>query len=76
LFNTFTAVLPSDKPRYLVMITLDEPQAVPGTFGFATSGWNAAPTAGKLITRIAPMLGVEPRFDLPPAERLILAKGQ
>jgi cell division protein FtsI (penicillin-binding protein 3) len=75
LLTTFTAVLPADKPRYLVMIMLDEPQPLKETFGFATSGWNAAPTAGKVITRIAPMLGVEPRFDLPPAERLILAKG-
>jgi cell division protein FtsI (penicillin-binding protein 3) len=36
---------------------------------------NAAPTAGKVIARIAPMLGLEPRLDLPLAERLILAKG-
>jgi cell division protein FtsI (penicillin-binding protein 3) len=27
-----------------------------------------------VIARIAPMLGIEPRFDLPPAEQLILAK--
>jgi cell division protein FtsI (penicillin-binding protein 3) len=26
-----------------------------------------------VIERIAPLLGVEPRFDLPPADRLILA---
>jgi cell division protein FtsI (penicillin-binding protein 3) len=32
------------------------------------------PTAGRVIARIAPMLGLEPRFDLPPAEQLILAK--
>ena len=44
------------------------------THGFATSGWNAAPTAGKVIARIAPLLGIEPRFDLPPSEQLILAK--
>ena len=74
LLTTFTAVLPADKPRYLLLIMLDEPQALPETHGFATSGWNAAPTAGKVIARIAPMLGIEPRFDLPPAEQLILAK--
>jgi cell division protein FtsI (penicillin-binding protein 3) len=67
------AVLPADKPRYLVTILLDEPQAVPGTYGFATSGWNAAPTAAKIIARVAPMLGLEPRLDLPPAGELILA---
>ena len=62
-----------DKPRYQVMITLDEPQPLKETHGYATSGWNAAPTAGKVIARIAPMLGLEPRFDLAPADQLILA---
>ena len=74
LLNTFTAIMPADKPRYQLLIMLDEPQGLPETHGFATSGWNAAPTAGKVIARIAPMLGIEPRFDLPPAEQLILAK--
>jgi cell division protein FtsI (penicillin-binding protein 3) len=73
LLTTFMAVLPSDQPRYLVTILLDEPQAAPGTYGFATSGWNAAPTAGRIIERVAPMLGLEPRLDLPPADQLILA---
>ena len=74
LLTTFIAVLPADKPRYLFLIMLDEPQALPETHGYATSGWNAAPTAGKVIARIAPLLGLEPRFDLPPADQLILAK--
>ena len=73
LLNSFTAVLPADKPRYLVLIMLDEPQAVPGTYGFATSGWNAVPTGGAVIARIAPLLGIEPRFELAPADKLILA---
>jgi cell division protein FtsI (penicillin-binding protein 3) len=74
VLNTFTAILPADKPRYQLLIMLDEPQGLPETHGFTTSGWNAAPTAGKVIARIAPMLGIEPRFDLPPADQLILAK--
>jgi cell division protein FtsI (penicillin-binding protein 3) len=73
LLTTFMAVLPADKPRYLVTILLDEPQPTPETHGFATSGWNAAPTAAKIIARVAPMLGLEPRLDLPPADQLILA---
>ena len=73
VLTDFTAVLPADKPRYLLLIMLDEPQALPETHGFATSGWNAVPTGGAVIARIAPMLGVEPRFDLPPADQLILA---
>jgi cell division protein FtsI (penicillin-binding protein 3) len=74
LLTSFTAILPADVPRYQLLIMLDEPQPTPETHGYATSGWNAAPTAGRVIARIAPMLGIEPRFGLPPAERLILAK--
>jgi cell division protein FtsI (penicillin-binding protein 3) len=73
LLTTFMAVLPADKPRYLITLLLDEPKGLPETHGFATSGWNAAPTAAKIISRIAPMLGLEPRLDLPPADQLILA---
>jgi cell division protein FtsI (penicillin-binding protein 3) len=76
LLNSFTAVLPADNPRYLLLIMLDEPKATPETHGYATSGWNAVPVGGAVISRIAPLLGIEPRFDLPPSERLILAKGR
>jgi cell division protein FtsI (penicillin-binding protein 3) len=31
------------------------------------------PTGGAVIARIAPLLGIQPRFDLPPADQLILA---
>lgn len=71
--NAFTAVFPMDDPKYQLLIMLDEPQSLKETYGFITSGWNAVPTGGNVIARIAPLLGVEPRFDLPPADRLILA---
>ena len=73
LLTTFTAILPSDQPRYQLLIVLDEPRPTPETRGYATSGWNAVPTAGRVIARIAPLLGVQPRFDLPAADRLILS---
>ena len=74
LMTDFMAVLPADQPRYLLLIMLDEPKAVEGTHGFATAGWNAGPTAGKVMARVAPLLDIEPRFDLPDADHLILAK--
>jgi cell division protein FtsI (penicillin-binding protein 3) len=73
VLTAFTAIIPADNPRYQLLIMLDEPQPLKETFGFITSGWNAVPTAANVITRVAPLLGIEPRFDLPPPDRLILA---
>jgi cell division protein FtsI (penicillin-binding protein 3) len=73
VLTDFMAVLPADQPRYLLLIMLDEPQALPETHGFKTSGWNAVPTGGAVVARIAPLLGIQPRLDLPPADQQILA---
>src|SRR3982075_3314304 len=73
VLNSFTAIIPADNPQFQLLVMLDEPKALPETHGFITSGWNAVPTGGKVIARIAPLLGVEPRFDLPPSDRLIRA---
>jgi cell division protein FtsI (penicillin-binding protein 3) len=73
VLNSFTAIMPADNPQFQVLVMLDEPKPLPETHGFITSGWNTVPTGGKVIARIAPLLGVVPRFDLPPSERLILA---
>ena len=73
VLNSFTAIVPADNPQFQVLVMLDEPKPLPETHGFITSGWNAVPTGGKVIARIAPLLGLEPRFDLPPSDRLILA---
>jgi cell division protein FtsI (penicillin-binding protein 3) len=73
VLNSFTAIVPADNPQFQVLVMLDEPKPLPETHGFLTSGWNAVPTGGKVIARIAPLLGIEPRFDLPPSDRLILA---
>jgi cell division protein FtsI (penicillin-binding protein 3) len=73
VLTDFMAVLPADHPRYLLLIMLDEPHATPETHGFTTSGWNAVPTGGAVVARIAPLLDIEPRLDLPTADQLILA---
>ena len=56
LVTSFVAAFPHSDPRYVMIVTLDEPQPVEGTYGYATAGWNAAPTAGKIVERIGPML--------------------
>jgi cell division protein FtsI (penicillin-binding protein 3) len=76
VLTDFMAIMPADHPRYLLLIMLDEPQKLPETENFNTSGWNAVPVGGRVVARIAPLLGIEPRMDLPPADQLILASGR
>ena len=76
VLTSFTAILPADKPRYLVLIMLDEPEGSAETHGFRTSGWNAVPTGAAVISRIAPLRDIEPRFDLPKADQLLLASAK
>ena len=70
--NSFIGAFPMDDPTYAILVMLDEPQGLPETYGFATAGWNAVPTAGKVIKRVAPLLGIEPQ--LTEVERIKLAK--
>ena len=72
VLTTFIGAFPMEKPNYAIFVMLDEPQAIPGTYGFNTAGWNAVPTAAKIIERVAPMLGVEPQFT--PEDLAKLAK--
>jgi cell division protein FtsI (penicillin-binding protein 3) len=64
-FTTFTAIVPADKPKYLFLVVYDEPQGTAETHGFATAAWNAGAVTGRVIDRIAPILGIPPRFDQP-----------
>lgn len=68
-FNTFVAGFPMHNPRYIVQVMVDEPKGNKSSFGFATAGWTAAPAAGRIISRIAPMLGVQPVDENAPAMR-------
>ena len=68
---SFAAVFPAtgaltDK-RYLVYVLLDNPHPAADTAGFATAGFTAAPTAGAVINRIAPFLGVQRVLPAPGA---------
>ena len=58
LRTSFLAAFPMDKPRYLVFVLLDQPHGIAATGGFALAGQTAAPLAGRVIARIAPLLGV------------------
>ena len=56
VLTTFMAITPADKPRYLFLTVMDEPQATPETKGHTEAAWNAGAVAGKLITRTMPLL--------------------
>ncbi|MBC8036337.1 MAG: penicillin-binding protein 2 [Rhizobiales bacterium] len=68
--TSFIGAFPMEDPKYLLLVMLDEPKATPETYGFATSGWNAVPAGGRIVERIAPMLGVEPTFTPEDIEKL------
>jgi cell division protein FtsI (penicillin-binding protein 3) len=75
LLNSFLSVFPTDAPEYLVLVMLDEPKRVRETNNEATAGVNAAPTVGKIVARIAPILGVQPKLpgDQPKFDAKVLA---
>ena len=60
--SSFAALFPANSPEYVVLIVLDDPRVLRGDGG-AAAAWNAAPLAGRVIERIAPILGVLPEFD-------------
>lgn len=59
--SSFAAVFPEDGPQYALIVTLDNPKARPGRG--ATAAGSAAPVAGRIIERVAPLLEVTPRFE-------------
>jgi cell division protein FtsI (penicillin-binding protein 3) len=63
----FTSVFPMNAPRYAVYMMVDEPHGNKSTYGYSTAGWVAAPAAGRVIARIAPMLGMLPDIQDAPA---------
>ncbi len=60
LVATFAAAFPMDRPRYVIIAMLDEPQGTSATSGQRTAAWNTAPLVGRLVPRIGPLLGVMP----------------
>ena len=60
MISSFVAAFPMEKPQYVVMVMLFKPQATEETKNEITAGMNAAPTAGRIIARVAPLLGILP----------------
>ena len=60
LLSSFIGAFPITDPRYLVMISIDEPHGNKQSAGFATGGWAAAPGVGRVVQRMAPLMGIQP----------------
>ena len=60
---TFAAMFPAHDPKYVLIVTLDEPSVIAHGEERRTAGWTAVPVAGEMIGRIAPLLGLRPQVE-------------
>lgn len=60
--NFFASAFPLDNPRYAMVIMVDEPKSENPQSG-TTAGWNAGTVTGRIVQRVAPMLGIAPDFS-------------
>ena len=67
----FIGAFPMHAPRYAVYVMVDEPKPNARSHGYATAGWVAAPAAGMVIQRIAPILGLLPEPMTPEITRAL-----
>jgi cell division protein FtsI (penicillin-binding protein 3) len=63
VINTFASIFPSNNPKYVLIVTLDEPVETSGTKPRRTAGWTAVPVAAEMIRRVAPLLGLRPEVE-------------
>jgi len=62
--TSFVGIFPYDKPEYVVFVMLDEPQGTKAALGLTTAGINAAPTTGRIISRLGPLFKIKPFFPV------------
>ena len=59
----FTGAFPMNDPEFIITIMIDNPKGQKFSFGYRTAGWVVAPIVKKLVTRVAPILGVNPQLE-------------
>ncbi|HZU90071.1 MAG TPA: penicillin-binding protein 2, partial [Stellaceae bacterium] len=67
LLSDFIGAFPMNNPRYLIYMMVDEPHGTQASHGYATAGWTVVPATGRVIARIAPLLGIAPVDESAPA---------
>ncbi len=60
---TFAGAFPMSDPKYVLVVTLDEPSIDAYGEERRTAGWTAVPVAAEIIARVAPLLGLRPAVD-------------
>lgn len=60
---TFAAVFPTTAPKYVLIVSLDEPVETSGNEPRRTAGWTAVPVGAEIIRRAAPLLGMRPELE-------------
>jgi cell division protein FtsI (penicillin-binding protein 3) len=63
VISTFASVFPTSAPKYVLVVTYDEPEETSGAKPRRTAGWTAVPVAAEIISRVAPLLGMRPAID-------------
>lgn len=69
---TFASIFPADDPRYVLIVTLDEPVETSGPKPRRTAGWTSVPIGAEIIRRTAPLLGLRPVIEQASANGLRL----
>tara|TARA_R110002111_G_scaffold144905_1_gene211198 strand:- start:25 stop:1020 length:996 start_codon:yes stop_codon:yes gene_type:complete len=60
---TFAGMFPAYDPKYVLIVTLDEPVETSGDKPRRTAGWTAVPVAAEMVRRVAPLLGLRPTVE-------------
>ena len=66
----FTAGFPMNNPRFVITVMIDNPKGQKSSSWYRTAGWVAAPVVSEIVTRIAPILGIQPEMN----ESVVLTK--
>ena len=69
--SSFVGAFPMDAPRYILLVMVDEPKGNARTFNYATGGWVAAPAVGRVVQRMASLIGMAPDRQSNPDKKQI-----
>ncbi len=71
LISSFVGMFPMNDPKFVILVSLDEPKGIAETGGYATGGMVAAPSVKTIIEDIVSLYGILPgdlKEGLPPIQ--------